>query len=675
MRNLRTCVSLMSLCLAGALASVSAWAGQAPQGWRGDGTGKYPAADPPLTWGRISQAVKELRFQAAPPGADATGRAMPDGVVREWLVLGPVPLPENTKVSEDTLPDEAQLNPRAGEKTAGLAWKKVAVDTACLDFIPMFGQRQEVVAYACAQIYSETGGKFRMNTTFVGGLRVILNGKPAPAFGARISLTLAKGWNRLLLKASPGATGWYLVPIVTACPPTQYDETSIAWTLPLPDAHPGFYGGGMGVGAPIIVGERLYLLVEPDSLVCVNKADGKVLWSRSNTFFDAATEEEKKHPAYQEAEPIAGELRELSAAAIAGTGTPQKPGKRSQLDKELSAKMKSIDKAKYTRPTIPDIGYAGFTPCTDGQYIYAWFASGVSVCYDLEGHRRWIRVDVRPAVEHGFTSSPLLVDGKFVVFMRDLMAFDAATGKLAWLDPLVSHEGLNPGGFCHGSLVAATIGGTKVIALANGAIVRASDGKVLCRAPDQGGPGVASPVVEADTLYQVSSSSMKLFIRKLPAVLSDSLVLPEQVVKVETTSFPTYYLPWHLSSPVVHEGLAYLVNNSGVLTVVDMAAGRILYQRMLDFDAFQSVNEGAGRGIGISPALAGKRLYFFGNCGAAVVVEPGREFKQVAKNKIESVVLKGHWAERQERFIGNPVFDGPRLYLRGEGNLYAIGPR
>jgi outer membrane protein assembly factor BamB len=127
-----------------------------------------------------------------------------------------------------------------------------------------------------------------------------------------------------------------------------------------------------------------------------------------------------------------------------------------------------------------------------------------------------------------------------------------------------------------------------------------------------------------------------------------------------------------MASPVVVDGLAYLVNNSGVLTVVDLAEAKVVYQKMLDVDQFQTANEGPARGCGISPALGGKHLFIFGNNGASVVIETGRTFKQVAKNKIESLVSLGHWGERQERFVSNPVFDGDRLYVRGEGHLYAI---
>jgi hypothetical protein len=109
--------------------------------------------------------------------------------------------------------------------------------------------------------------------------------------------------------------------------------------------------------------------------------------------------------------------------------------------------------------------------------------------------------------------------------------------------------------------------------------------------------------------------------------------------------------------------------------VIDLEARKVVYQKLLDLDVFQAHNEGAARGVGSSPVLAGGRIYLLGNNGAALVIEPGRTYRQVSKNKIENMVMPGHWSERQERFIANPVADGDRLYLRGEGGLYAVGPR
>ena len=96
-------------------------------GWRGDGTGKFPAADPPTQWGRVSTAVEDLRFHAGPGGrapdfsAGSAGTPMPDGVIHQWLVLGPVPSRGTTSFEQDTLPGEAELAEEAADRRPDLA--------------------------------------------------------------------------------------------------------------------------------------------------------------------------------------------------------------------------------------------------------------------------------------------------------------------------------------------------------------------------------------------------------------------------------------------------------------------------------------------------------------------------------------------------------------------------
>jgi outer membrane protein assembly factor BamB len=651
-------------------------------GWRGDGTGKYPSAAGPTQWGQVSTAVQGLRFAARKPATGQAGTPMPDGVIRQWLVLGPVPFPEDGDFSKDTLPGETGLAPDEGQKTGGLTWTKATLDTSYLDFVKLIGKPGDAVAYACAYVYAPAPGTFRMNLTYVGRVRVCINGKAAQEIGgARSKLDLAKGWNRILLKASPGgkeAKGlpdWYVAPVLHAWAPCEYRRGNIAWSTPLPGVAPGFYGGGMGVSAPLIVGDRLYVLSEPHDLICVRKTDGKVLWLRRASAFEAASGEEKQRPAWQQARTIAAKIDAINAGFVAGAAFDwQLHDKKAELEKALGKQMKRVDAEKYASGTTPDVGFSGFAPAGDGKFLYAWFGDGVAACYDLEGNRRWIRVDRRTAVEHGFSSSPLLIDGKFVVFMRDLMAFDAKTGALAWNTPLVEPDGENPQGFFHGSLVAAAIRGTPIIVLGNGAIVRAGDGTVLFADREMGNQAIASPVVEQGRVFQMPTRNPELVVQTLPEKLSRPLQLPTRRIALDLSAFPKHYMPWHLSSPVIHQGLAYLMNNAGVLTVVDVDAGKVVYQKLLDLDPLQAHNEGAARGLGVSPALAGGKLYLFGNNGAALVIEAGRVYRQIAKNKIESVVMAGHWSERQERFVANPVFEGERLYLRGEANLYAIGP-
>ncbi|HEX7896939.1 MAG TPA: PQQ-binding-like beta-propeller repeat protein [Planctomycetota bacterium] len=628
-------------------------------GWRGDGTGRYPAAAPPTSWGRVSEPLRGLRFQANAPKAGAVGAAMADGVIREWLVLGPAP--EGVKVDKEVLPGEAGLAPSENEKLGDAVWKKVRFDTAWMNFHAILDRPG--IACAATNVYAETAGSFRLLATTPGGFRLLLNGKPLPTGYGRYSLDLVKGWNRLLLKVSAQDKNWACSFALHAKAPATFDQSNIAWSVPLPGVQGGFYGGGMGCGSLVHSSDRIYLLSEPHDLICLRKSDGKILWIRTNSFFDAATDEDRKSPAYAEAEAIA---RKLDAVNAAG-----RMGEKAALEKALSAKMAEVDPVRYKVQETPDVGFSGFTPIRDGERLYVWLGNGVTAAYDLDGVRAWIRADPLPAVEHGFSSSPLLVDGKIVVFMRDLFAFDAATGRLAWRIPVVAHTGANPGGFFHGTPVRVARGGVALIVLGNGTVVRASDGQILYTTPDLGNQAISSPVVDGDRLLQTSTGSMKLYVHALPDAVTGPFKMETRTVPVGSPH-PYYYMPWHMASPLVHDGLAYLLNNSGVLTVADLKEARVLYQALVDLDQFQTSNEGAARGVGISPTLAGKHIYLFGNNGGAVVIEPGRTYKPVAKNKIESLVSVGHWGERQERFVSNPVFDGDRLYLRGEGHLYAI---
>jgi hypothetical protein len=98
---------------------------------------------------------------------------------------------------------------------------------------------------------------------------------------------------------------------------------------------------------------------------------------------------------------------------------------------------------------------------------------------------------------------------------------------------------------------------------------------------------------------------------------------------------------------------------------------QVVYEQLLDLDQFQTAHEGPGRGIGISPALAGGRIYLLGDTGSTLVIKPGRRYEQLAKNKIESVFYR-YWALRHERFIAAPAFAGQRMFVRGERHLYCL---
>jgi outer membrane protein assembly factor BamB len=104
------------------------------------------------------------------------------------------------------------------------------------------------------------------------------------------------------------------------------------------------------------------------------------------------------------------------------------------------------------------------------------------------------------------------------------------------------------------------------------------------------------------------------------------------------------------SSPVVHEGLLYAANDQGILSVLDAESGELVYEERLNLrgSTYPSIS------------LAGKRIYVSSDSGSTVVVQPGREYKELARNNLEP-------------FRSSLVFDGKRVYVRTAKHLYCIG--
>jgi hypothetical protein len=117
------------------------------------------------------------------------------------------------------------------------------------------------------------------------------------------------------------------------------------------------------------------------------------------------------------------------------------------------------------------------------------------------------------------------------------------------------------------------------------------------------------------------------------------------------------------ASPVVLDGLIYTSARKDVpgkppltmLQVMDAATGAMVYEKDMAF--------AAGKEMEPYPSVSQAGKYLFVSCesGETVVVEPGREYKEVARNKLG------------DNFRCCPVAQGDRLYIRGMKKLYCIG--
>lgn len=138
-----------------------------------------------------------------------------------------------------------------------------------------------------------------------------------------------------------------------------------------------------------------------------------------------------------------------------------------------------------------------------------------------------------------------------------------------------------------------------------------------------------------------------------------------------------------MPSSLYHDRLLYDLDFDGVLYVSDAVKGGLIYMKELgagkeyDYDNHHHL---FGR-VHASLVMAGRHIYVFGLFGVTIVFEPGRAYKEVARNKIEdeTCALGGRITSPVKRipehFGSSPVAEGGRLYVRGSSYMYCIGQK
>jgi len=257
-----------------------------------------------------------------------------------------------------------------------------------------------------------------------------------------------------------------------------------------------------------------------------------------------------------------------------------------------------------------------------------------------------------------------------------MMVVDCKTGKLAWKKPSADDPNGKDNTDTHQcySLVGMTLGKEKLLVTAPN-IYRARDGKLLSFFKlTNFGSCIGTPVIGEGKIFRVwttggpGKTTLQTIV--LPA-LPDEPFKAELLkgVVIDANRFHRWYCGWYSASPLYHEGLVYCMSEDAVITVVDAQKQEIVYQQQLDLDLEMVLGGMARGGACASPALAAKYIYLFGNHGACAVIEPGRTFRQVARNRIESGSLY------PDVTISCPVFEGKRLYYRTAESLYCIEER
>lgn len=288
----------------------------------------------------------------------------------------------------------------------------------------------------------------------------------------------------------------------------------------------------------------------------------------------------------------------------------------------------------------PKTCMAAPTPASDGERVFALFATGDLVCLDLEGNLLWFRglAHDYPTVGNnvGMASSPTVWRDLVIVFMENdgesfAAGIDAKTGENRW-----KIERQRTTNYASPLVMRGEGGSGDVLLLQSGAGLTAHD-------PATGREAWAYKS-GASTIPSATASDGVVFVPSagLTALRPRAGGGPPEVLWKSLRLAPS------TSSPVVYGGRVFVLGGAGIVSCADAANGRVLWQLRLK-GSFSS-----------TPVAADGRLYFFNEDGLAQVVDPSGKGNIVGTSELGETIL------------ATPAVAGGAIYVRSDKHLWKI---
>jgi outer membrane protein assembly factor BamB len=294
-----------------------------------------------------------------------------------------------------------------------------------------------------------------------------------------------------------------------------------------------------------------------------------------------------------------------------------------------------------------DNSYASGTPATDGKLVYVSVLDKDDVlvaAYDFSGEQVWVQRPGKFSSPHGYSCSPALFEDKVIINGDSqgeafVAALNKTDGRIIWK---VNHD--KPAHSFSTPIFREIAGKKQMIFCGNKEIASYN--------PDNGsrywwvnGPSedfCSSPVYnEKLGLVLVSSAWPQ---RHLLAVKPDGQGDVTDSKVIWQTTKGAYYVP----SPVCTDDYLFTTMTNGQVHCIEVATGNIMW------------TENLGKQYS-SPVLANGMVYMPNDEGIVTIIKPGTKFEQIAQNSIG------------EKMNASPAISNGKIYLRGDKHIYCIG--
>lgn len=398
--------------------------------------------------------------------------------------------------------------------------------------------------------------------------------------------------------------------------PVRWSDTeNIVWKAPL---------RGLGISSPIVWGDQVYVTSQAGSGVV---RPGPRLVQGGN--------------------PTDAGERALGAGPTSGDG--KVVFVVSAFDRRDGGK-----KWEYELPAEGDLSavhekhnLASPSPVSDGERVYAWFATGQIAAIDRAGKLVWkknLGSEYGPfVINWGHGSSPVVHKGQLILLCYHekasyLLALDARTGAVRWKSDAAT------GVTSYSTPLVAESNGRTEIVVNSSVGVSGHDfatGERLWHFEEANRFPIPTPLVHDGVIYTSRGYRSSPFMAIRAG--GKGTMTESQLVWRVPSGAP------YIASPVHHDGLLYMAGDVGVLTVTDAKTGERVYQERI------------GGVYTASPVVGDGKVYLVSEDGETIVLGTGRAPKILARNKLNA------------RQLASPAIAGGRLFIRSDDTLYAVG--
>lgn len=307
--------------------------------------------------------------------------------------------------------------------------------------------------------------------------------------------------------------------------------------------------------------------------------------------------------------------------------------------------------------------HANSTLATDGEHLIAFFGSEGLFAYDLKGKLLWQKdlgvLDAGyyqvPEAQWETGSSPVLHDG--VVFIQAdvqkrsfVAAFDAATGRELWRQsrndvPTWSTPTVH------------TVNGQPQL-LVNGmreaGAYDLKTGKRIWTLSGGGDIPVPTPVASDGFVYLTNAHGSMAPVYAVRETASGNITVSDTSARDPAVAWSYPRDGGYMCTPLVYQGLVYIVKFNGILNVYDAKSGEKKFMERL---------AGGTSAFTASPVASDGKVYLANEDGQVFVLKAGPTYQLLALNDMGAGVL------------ATPAISEGRLLFRTQREIVAIGLR